>query len=255
MLLFEQDLDRDIKYYTLQINNIIQTLSNHIDVFLNNNISIYKISFLFDSEEFKKAFEKEVIYDISKQIDHIIDELMSLITTRFNNQNRSSLEYINNRIKKYSNDMIGTIGSSSSSYTSSTFSSHSTTPYTSYSNTSTQYSTLTPSSTTTAKVIPLVPSSSSSSSSDTTSGTDILAKLRHDLTAASESFQPHKEIESVTKQLQESYYQTTGLQALSAVSLGTLVTAQLLDVTGIVFISTTALMSLFIVPRRQAQLR
>ena len=247
MSLFEQDLDRDIKYYTLQINNIIQTFSNRIDTFLYEHISIYKISFLFDADSFKKAFEKEVIYDINKQIDHIIDEMMSLITTRFNNQNRSSLEYINNRLKRYSNDMIGTIGS----FSSSTFSSHSTTsPYTSHSNISTQYSTTIPSSTSsTAKIIPLV------SSLDSTDGNDILAKLRHDLTAASESFQPRKEIESVTKQLQESYYQTTGLQALSAVSLGTLVTAQLLDVTGIVFISTTALMSLFIVPRRQAQLR
>ena len=84
---------------------------------------------------------------------------------------------------------------------------------------------------------------------------ELVERLRRDVKVVLMNNDQEKNISRMSESVKLSLYSTAAVQAVSAVSVGALFAAQVLDVTGIVAASSAAVMGLLIVPWNKSSLR
>lgn len=107
MSLFEADISMEVSLLRKQLQNIFHNLHLRGETFLEDNISIFKPSLLYDRRAFEAAFQREVTTDVGKPIDDIILDITDLIFKRATTQARAVGEYLGRRPSRYSHAILG----------------------------------------------------------------------------------------------------------------------------------------------------
>jgi len=106
---FMKDLERDVKFEHLQINSALEDVISKADNFLEEKISMLNYAQLWDSEEFRKDFDKEVLSTLGTHLDEIVKDVSDILTSRSKIQARVVLEYVGARPRGEINRMVSSI--------------------------------------------------------------------------------------------------------------------------------------------------
>jgi DNA-directed RNA polymerase beta subunit len=109
MLVYNNDLERDLRYYKEHIQKLFTQLEKRIDDYLEESISIFNMHNLLDNKKFQEDFLKATATDLSTPIDEVLQEVSELLATRSRLQAKSALEYIGHRHQRLQGKMIGSV--------------------------------------------------------------------------------------------------------------------------------------------------
>ena len=112
MILYREDMAKDIALYHLRIEKIFNQLLTNADAFFDENISIFKLGLLMDNAAFKKKFEDDVLMELNKPIDDVIHEVSDLIFKRSKKQADYIISHLGERPVQYSINLQGELNQS-----------------------------------------------------------------------------------------------------------------------------------------------
>jgi small GTP-binding protein len=108
---FLNDITRDIKYVSQNIDMIFNNLIISANNFFDNYITLSNIRMIFNTSELNNIFMKEVLTDINIPINTILKDVSNLIANRAQTQSEAIIAFIGTRSKKHANEMIGSVKS------------------------------------------------------------------------------------------------------------------------------------------------
>ena len=181
--------------------------------------------------------------DISKPLENIFFEVSELVATRCKSQTRSVIEYIGHRHKRFQYDDINLLNNSINNNNISDNMSLNKNSNSSYNNSNSNSN----SNTMSRQMIGSINYDTNFESTRL----DMLNQLQTQVSEIMNNYNHEQEIDTLTQKITNTYFQSASLQGVSAVSLGALLTIQMLDLTGIAFLSTSALMSLLLIPNQK----
>jgi small GTP-binding protein len=108
--LYKEDMKRDFEARMAELENIIHTLNERGDAWLEENIRLMKFRELLRQERVRERFEREVVADTEKLIDERVDELIDWMVDRNLKQWRAIVEYVERRRQaRYDERLIGEV--------------------------------------------------------------------------------------------------------------------------------------------------
>src|ERR687896_990854 len=111
--LYREDMKRDFEARMSEIENIIHTLNERGDAWLEENIRLMKFRELLRQEKVRERFKREVVADTENLIDERVDELIDWMVDRNLKQWRAIVEYVERRRQaRYDERLIGEVGDS-----------------------------------------------------------------------------------------------------------------------------------------------
>jgi small GTP-binding protein len=110
--LYRQDLKNDVQYYLNEIDAILRNLVERGDRFFEENIRVTRLPLLMRGDQLRTAFEREVVGDISQQIDQKMHLLIDWMIEKNLRLQQSNDEYIRRRASQHSQKIIGEVGGS-----------------------------------------------------------------------------------------------------------------------------------------------
>lgn len=110
--LFRDDLKNDVQYYLGEIDSILRELVERGDAFFEEHIRLTKLPDLVSGDKLRNAFEREVVGDLSQQLDQKIHALIDWMVEKNLRLQQSTDEYIKRRVAQHSHKLIGTVGGS-----------------------------------------------------------------------------------------------------------------------------------------------
>lgn len=105
MALFLRDLNRDVHLYRANVEKIIESIREKTRFFLNEKVSIFNPKLLLDTDAFREEFRKDVLFEVSKPVDDILEDIGKLVSQRSRVHAQTIVEYVGNRPKKYANNV------------------------------------------------------------------------------------------------------------------------------------------------------
>lgn len=237
--LYFVDMERDVKFFQQQLGVVFDNYISRSNKFLDDNITILKPAFLLDEEALQKAFSSEVLLDLTHPIEDVLKEVSAVVEKRARTQAEAVGAYIGTRPSEYSAEMLA----SSSSHQS---------------------------------VVDL--STTDSSAGFQATRLILQERLQRDAKGVLETHNSTDEAKRLTDSVKRALYQVSPLapqqnrlsssqyfvtasmqvaamQTLSAATVGALVTAHMLDLTGVIVSSTMAASSLFYLPYKKTQMK
>lgn len=103
-----REIEREGSYYRGKITSIIKDMQSRTDLFLEDNVSIFKPGLLLNPGAFQEEFQKQVLTDNSTHIDTLITEMSDVMAKRARVQARTVLDYVGERPRRYSGAIMGT---------------------------------------------------------------------------------------------------------------------------------------------------
>src|SRR5829696_788424 len=111
--LYVEDMKRDFEARLAEIENIIHSLNERGDAWLEENVRLMNFRELVRQEKVQERFKREVVADTEDLIDERIDELIDWMVDRNLKQWRAIVEYVNRRRHaEYDEHLIGEVGDS-----------------------------------------------------------------------------------------------------------------------------------------------
>ena len=109
--LYVEDMKRDFKARLAEIENIIHSLNERGDAWLEENIRLMNVRELVRQEKVQERFKREVVADTEDLIDERVDELIDWMVDRNLKQWRTVVEYVERRRQaRYDERLIGEVG-------------------------------------------------------------------------------------------------------------------------------------------------
>ncbi len=109
--LYKEDMKRDFDARMAEIENIIHSLNERGDAWLEENIRLMNFRELLRQEKVRERFEREVVADTEELIDERVDELIDWMVERNLKQWRAIVEYVERRRQaRYNERLIGDVG-------------------------------------------------------------------------------------------------------------------------------------------------
>jgi small GTP-binding protein len=109
--LYAEDMKRDFEARLAEIENIIHSLSERGDAWLEENIRLMNVRELVRQERVQERFKREVVADTESLIDERLDELIDWMVDRNLKQWRMVVEYVERRRQaRYDERLIGEVG-------------------------------------------------------------------------------------------------------------------------------------------------
>jgi small GTP-binding protein len=109
--LYVEDMKRDFEARLAEIENIIHSLNERGDAWLEENIRLVNVRELVRQEKVQERFKREVVADTEGLIDERIDELIDWMVDRNLKQWRMVVEYVERRRQaRYDERVIGEVG-------------------------------------------------------------------------------------------------------------------------------------------------
>ena len=109
--LYKEDMGRDFEARMAEIENIILTMNERGDAWLEENIRFANIRELFRQEKVSERFKREVVADTEELVDERVDELIDWMVARNLKQWRMVVEYVKRRRQAdYDKRLIGEVG-------------------------------------------------------------------------------------------------------------------------------------------------
>jgi small GTP-binding protein len=109
--LYVEDMKRDFEARLAEIENIIHSLNERGDAWLEENIRLMNVRELVRQEKVQERFKREVVADTEDLIDERVDELIDWMVDRNLKQWRTVVEYVERRRQaRYDERLIGEVG-------------------------------------------------------------------------------------------------------------------------------------------------
>jgi small GTP-binding protein len=109
--LYKEDMERDFEARMAEIENIIHSLNERGDAWLEENIRLMNFRELVRQEKVRERFEEEVVADTEDLIDERVNELIDWMVDRNLKQWRAIVEYVERRRQaRYDERLIGEVG-------------------------------------------------------------------------------------------------------------------------------------------------
>src|ERR687896_118777 len=113
LVLYREDMERDFASRMAEIENIIHSLNERGDAWLEENIRLMNFRELLRQEKVRERFKREVVADTEELIDERVDELIDWMVDRNLKQWRAIVEYVERRRQaRYDERLIGEVGDS-----------------------------------------------------------------------------------------------------------------------------------------------
>ena len=111
--LYAEDMKRDFEARLAEIQNIIHSLNERGDAWLEENVRLMNFRELVRQEKVQERFKREVVADTEDLIDERIDELIDWMVDRNLKQWRAIVDYVERRRQaRYDERLIGEVGDS-----------------------------------------------------------------------------------------------------------------------------------------------
>jgi small GTP-binding protein len=109
--LYSEDMRRDFEARLAEIENIIHSLNERGDAWLEENVRLMNFRELLLQEKVQERFKREVVADTEDLIDERVDELIDWMVDRNLKQWRAIVEYVERRRQaRYDERLIGEVG-------------------------------------------------------------------------------------------------------------------------------------------------
>src|SRR5215203_896459 len=109
--LYTEDMRRDFEARLAEIENIIHSLNERGDAWLEENVRLMNFRELLRQEKVQERFKREVVADTEDLIDERVDELIDWMVDRNLKQWRAIVEYVERRRQaRYDERLIGEVG-------------------------------------------------------------------------------------------------------------------------------------------------
>jgi small GTP-binding protein len=109
--LYKEDMKRDFASRMAEIENIIHSLNERGDAWLEENVRLMNFRELLRQEKVRERFKREVVADTEDLIDERVDELIDWMVDRNLKQWRAIVEYVERRRRaRYDERLIGEVG-------------------------------------------------------------------------------------------------------------------------------------------------
>lgn len=109
--LYREDMKRDFEARLAEIENIIHSLNERGDAWLEENVRLMNFRELLRQEKVQERFKREVVADTEDLIDERVDELIDWMVDRNLKQWHAIVEYVERRRQaRYDERLIGEVG-------------------------------------------------------------------------------------------------------------------------------------------------
>jgi small GTP-binding protein len=109
--LYKEDMERDFEARMAEIENIIHSLNERGDAWLEENVRLMNFRELLRQEKVRERFKREVVADSEDLIDERVAELVDWMVDRNFKQWRAIIEYVERRRQaRYDERLIGEVG-------------------------------------------------------------------------------------------------------------------------------------------------
>jgi small GTP-binding protein len=109
--LYKEDMERDFEARMAEIQNIIHSLNERGDAWLEENVRLMNFRELLRQEKVRERFKREVVADSEDLIDERVAELVDWMVDRNFKQWRAIIEYVERRRQaRYDERLIGEVG-------------------------------------------------------------------------------------------------------------------------------------------------
>src|SRR5918998_773998 len=109
--LYKEDMKRDFEARLAEIENIIHSLNERGDAWLEENVRLMNFRELLRQQKVQERFKREVVADTENLIDERMDELIDWMVDRNLKQWRAIVEYVERRRQaRYDERLIGEVG-------------------------------------------------------------------------------------------------------------------------------------------------
>jgi small GTP-binding protein len=109
--LYREDMKRDFEARLAEIENIIHSLNERGDAWLEENVRLMNFRELLRQEKVQARFKREVVADTEDLIDERVDELIDWMVDRNLKQWHAIVEYVERRRQaRYDERLIGEVG-------------------------------------------------------------------------------------------------------------------------------------------------
>ncbi len=112
LVLFREDLQNDVKYYLGEIDSILREIQERGDAFFDEHIRITRMPDLLNADKLRAEFEREVVGDLTTQIDQKVQTLIDWMIEKNLRLQQSTDEYIKRRASHHTDKLIGSVGGS-----------------------------------------------------------------------------------------------------------------------------------------------
>src|SRR5215204_319148 len=111
--LYKEDMGRDFEARLAEIENIVLSMNERGDAWLEENIRFANIRELFRQEKVSERFKREVVADTEELVDERVEELIDWMVDRNLKQWHMVVDYVNRRRQaEYDERLIGEVGDS-----------------------------------------------------------------------------------------------------------------------------------------------
>src|SRR5918997_1809864 len=109
--LYKEDMERDFEARMAEIENIIHSLNERGDAWLEENVRLMNFRELLRQEKVREQFKREVVADSEDLIDERVAELIDWMVDRNFKQWHAIIEYVERRRQaRYDERLIGEVG-------------------------------------------------------------------------------------------------------------------------------------------------
>ncbi|MBX0329772.1 dynamin family protein [Oscillochloris sp. ZM17-4] len=108
--IYRDDLKNDVQYYLNEVDAIMRELVERGDQFFEEHIRLTRLPDLMNGDKLRAAFEREVVGEVSQQIDQKMHTLIDWMIEKNLRLQQSNDEYIKRRASQHSQRIIGDVG-------------------------------------------------------------------------------------------------------------------------------------------------
>ncbi len=106
---YQSDMRRDFRYQSDRVDNVLYEMAERGDRFFDENLRITRIIELVNSERLRGEFERRVLADSSRAVEHHVNELIDWLVERDYRQWQAVMEFIERRSLQHTDQMIGQV--------------------------------------------------------------------------------------------------------------------------------------------------
>lgn len=106
---YQSDMRRDFQYQNDRVQNVLFEMIERGDRFFDENLRITRVVELVNSERLRGEFERRVLADTSREIEHHVHELIDWLIDRDYRQWQAVMEFIDRRSSQHTDHMIGQV--------------------------------------------------------------------------------------------------------------------------------------------------
>lgn len=112
---YEGDMRREFRYHLSHVDNVLYAMSQRGDNFFDETIRIQRVLDLVNADRIRGMFEREVVADTPQQIEAQTRDLIDWMVDQDFRQWQAVTDYLNKRIARHANAIVGQVGAFESS--------------------------------------------------------------------------------------------------------------------------------------------